>query len=142
VVSIVSAFGLCGTLKHEAENLLDHFFIKGCIVGIIALDNLTTGMVLADDVHDRSGRLLLGCGSELSQKHLVIFRTWGVSEVNIAGSGESDGHTSLPLDVTPEELARAEKSLEPIFRIAGTDHPVMKEILQLAALRKVTHGQK
>ena len=111
-------------------------------MGIVALDNLTTGMVLAADVLDRSGRLLLGSGSELTQKHLVIFRTWGVSEANIVGPDESDGHVALPPDVSPEDLARAEESLEPIFRLAGTEHPVMKEIFQLAALRKVTHGQK
>jgi hypothetical protein len=109
-------------------------------VAIITLDNLTTGMVLDADVHDRSGRLLLGVGSELSQKHLVIFRTWGVTEVNIVGAGEIDGLAALPPDVSPEDLERAKHSLEPIFRLAGTEHPVMKEIFQLAALRKVTHG--
>jgi len=109
-------------------------------VAIIALDNLTTGMVLAADVHDRSGRLLLGEGTELTQKHLGIFRTWGITEASIVGIDESEGQSALPADVSPEDLARAEKSLEPIFRLAGTDHPVMKEILQLAALRKVAHG--
>lgn len=104
------------------------------------MDNLTSGMILAADVHDRSGRLLLGAGSELNQKHLVIFRTWGVSEADITGADESDGLSPLPSDVSPEELAQAEQALEPIFRLAGTEHPAMKEIFQLAALRKVTHG--
>lgn len=110
-------------------------------MGIVALDNLTSGMILAADVHDRSGRLLLGGGSELNQKHLVIFRTWGVSEVDIAGTVESDGHSSLPADVSPEDLALAEQLLEPIFRLTDREHPAMKEIFQLAALRKVTHGK-
>jgi hypothetical protein len=113
---------------------------KGNTVGIVALDNLETGMVLAAEVHDRSGRLLLGAGTELNQKHLVIFRTWGVAEVNIAGADDSDGHAVLPSDVSQEELERAEKMLEPLFRLAGTENPVMKEIFNIAVLRKVTHG--
>lgn len=111
-------------------------------MGIVALDNLTTGMVLSTDVHDRSGRLLLGAGTELNQKHLVIFRTWGVNEVAIRGEDESGGHAALPPDISPEDLKCAEQNLAPLFRMADTEHPAMKEILHLAALRKVTHGQE
>lgn len=109
-------------------------------MGIVAVDNLVTGMVLAADVHDRSGRLLLGAGSELSQKHLVIFRTWGIVEANIEGVDESDNLSALPCDVSLTDLAQAEQSLEPLFRLAGTEHPVMKEILHISALWKVTHA--
>lgn len=34
-------------------------------------------MVVGADVQDRHGRLLLGAGTELTRKHLMVFRTWG-----------------------------------------------------------------
>ncbi|NTW99914.1 MAG: hypothetical protein HGB35_08325, partial [Geobacteraceae bacterium] len=66
-------------------------------MGIIAIENIETGMVLASDVRDRSGRMLLGSGVELTQKHLVVFRTWGVLEADIAGQG-SETADQMPSD--------------------------------------------
>ncbi len=110
-------------------------------MALVAVDALETGMVLAGDVLDRNGRMLLGAGMELTQKHLVIFRTWGVTEVNVVG-GESDADNELPLpsEVDPEALAAAQERLLPLFLLAGTEHPVMRELLRLAAMKKVLHG--
>lgn len=97
-------------------------------------------MVLAGDVHDRSGRMLLGGGAELTQKHLVIFRTWGVLEVDIVGQGSDDEADQIPADVDPLELAAAKLALAPHFRHTNQDHPAIIELMRLAALRKVQHG--
>lgn len=108
-------------------------------MGKISIDNLEIGMVLGSDVHDRSGRMLLGAGSELTQKHLVIFRTWGILEADIVGQGTEDPHDPIPSDVDPNELAAAEQALAPLFRHTNTSHPAISELLRLAALRKVQH---
>jgi hypothetical protein len=107
-------------------------------VGKIAIENIETGMVLASDVRDRSGRMLLGAGAELTQKHLIIFRTWGVLEVDIAGRG-SDSAAQIPADVDPLELVAAEEALVPLFRYTNRNHPAVIELMRLAALRKVQH---
>lgn len=109
-------------------------------MGLVALDNLEAGMVVASDVLDRNGRMLLGAGAELSQKHLTIFRTWGVAEVDIAGIDYADSEPSLPAEIDPQALQAAELSLIPLFSYAGTEHPALKELLRLAAIRKVQHG--
>lgn len=97
-------------------------------------------MVLAGDVRDRSGRMLLGAGAELTGKHLVIFRTWGVLEVDIEGVGDVPGSDSLQSDIDPDELAAAVQSLETLFRHTNRSHPAIAELMKLAALRKVHHG--
>jgi hypothetical protein len=107
-------------------------------VGKIAIENIETGMVLASDVRDRSGRMLLGSGTELTQKHLIIFRTWGVLEVDIAGRG-SDAASQIPVDVDPLELAAAEEALVPLFRHTNRGHPAVIELMRLATLRRVQH---
>jgi hypothetical protein len=96
-------------------------------------------MTLANDIHDRAGRLLLGAGVELNQKHLTIFRTWGVMEVDIVGSEDSDQSIHLPPEVTHEQLEAALTALEPLFRNSNREHPIMRELLHLAAARKASH---
>ena len=46
-------------------------------MAILSIDTISEGMVLMSDVRDRSGRLLLECGTEINAKHLRMFRTWG-----------------------------------------------------------------
>ncbi|RQW83862.1 MAG: hypothetical protein EHM79_15150 [Geobacter sp.] len=109
-------------------------------MGMIPLDALEVGMVLASDVQDRNGRLLLGGGAELTGKHLMIFRTWGVIEVNIAGAEDLGYDAKMPSDVSLEDLAEARKSLDGLFMHAGLEYSFVQELLRLAAIRKVNHG--
>lgn len=109
-------------------------------MGKVAIDSIETGMILAADVFDRSGRMLLGAGVELTQKHLVIFRTWGVLEADIEGLGSDEARDQVPSDVDPTELAAAELALVPLFRHTNREHPAIIELVRLAALRKVQHG--
>lgn len=109
-------------------------------MGLTQIDNLEVGMTLANDVLDRAGRLLLAAGVELSPKHLIVLRTWGIMEVDIVGVEESDQDNHLPAEITHEQLDTAMAALAPLFQNCGTDHPVMRELLRLAALRKASHG--
>jgi hypothetical protein len=109
-------------------------------VGKVDIENIEIGMILASDVQDRSGRMLLGAGAELNNKHLVIFRTWGVLEVDIAGMLGNDASEQLPADVDPLELEAAEQALSHHFRHTNREHPAIIELLRIAALRKVQHG--
>lgn len=111
-------------------------------MGMVPIDNLEAGMVLAADANDRNGRLLLGAGAALTPKHLMIFRTWGVEEADIEGVDGEELAGRLPDDVSREELDSAIASLEPHFRHAGMDHPAIRELLRLAALRKVLHEDR
>lgn len=109
-------------------------------MGLTQIDNLEVGMTLANDVHDRAGRLLLGTGVELSKKHLTILRTWGVLEVDIVGTEDDDQGSHLPAEITLEQLDAAMAALAPLFCNSDMQHPVMRELLRLAALRKTSDG--
>lgn len=107
-------------------------------MGKVALDCLEVGMVIAADVRDRAGRLLLGAGAELTPKHLIVLRTWGVAHVEVVGA-DDEACVQLQDEVTRELLEDAEELLAPLFQHANVDHPAMRELLRLAALRKVLH---
>jgi len=83
--------------------------------------------------------MLLGAGAELTQKHIVVFRTWGVLEADIEGHGSEDSADAIPADVDPQELAAAEQALSTLFRHTNQGHPAIIELMKIAALRKVRH---
>ena len=112
-------------------------------MGVCAVDNLHEGMVLNSDVHDRSGRLLLGHETVLVGKHLRMFRMWGVTEVDIAGGDDPLVAASEEVvDGDPEALKAAEDVLRPLFRNANLSHPAMAELFRLCLLRKVNYASR
>ena len=97
-------------------------------------------MVLKSDVCDRSGRMLLPAGVELSDKHLQIFRTWGVLEAEIVGDSDSETGGQGVYEIDPEALAAAEALVKPLFIHNDLEHPAIKELLRLSIARKATHA--
>lgn len=102
----------------------------------VYIDQLATGMVLNSDVKDQNGRLLLKAGTELTEKHLYIFRSWGITEADIAGVTGGSAQQATNDSVNPEKLASAEAALGLFFPEAKRAHPAMRELFRLCALRK------
>jgi hypothetical protein len=93
------------------------------------IKQILPGMVLNAAVHDKSGRLLLGKGVSITNKHLMVFMTWGVSEVD----------ADLPVTTSvSEEANEGEKSDEApvppkvglLFSHVDRGHPLMEELFQ------------
>jgi len=105
----------------------------------VQIDQLTPGMVLAEDVKSKAGRLLMSQGMELTEKHLMIFRTWGIQEVAIASeTDETQAVSTLSSsEITAEQLQKAMDEVRPIFSQVDLNHPVFEELLRLAAQKKV-----
>jgi hypothetical protein len=111
-------------------------------LGTVRTENLMPGMLLADDVHDRNGRLLLGAGTELTEKHIHIFRTWGVIEADITGKEEDSDIQTFTNIIDPEVWTAAEAEIKPLFRHTDLDHPCINQLLHLGIQRKIQHGTR
>ena len=111
-------------------------------MGKIPTDNLIPGMVLASDVRDRSGRLLLKDGTELIDRHLYILRTWGVIEAEVAGAEEDTESSELANGIAPELWSAIEGEITPRFRHADLTHPAMKELLRMRIMKKARYGNR
>ena len=94
----------------------------------LRLEQACSGMVLATDVRDRRGRLLLSAGQPLTARALRTFRMWGVTELGVASQG-TGADAGPPEGAELSEPARAR--IELLFRHTDLQHPVM------AALRRV-----
>jgi hypothetical protein len=111
-------------------------------MGLLTIENLAEGMVLGSDVHDRSGRMLLGSGTELNAKHIRMLRTWGIADADIAGNNEQPDTALLVADVDPACLANAERELLPLFRNAELSFPAMGELFRLCLIRMVRNESR
>jgi hypothetical protein len=109
---------------------------------MLLTDNLTAGMVLSANVYARTGRLLLGAGTELTDKHIYIFRIWGVVEVDISGWDEEGGNPTTDNLIDMESWSNAEAAIRPLFCHADLTHPGMQELLRLGILRRAQHGNR
>jgi hypothetical protein len=104
-------------------------------MGLIRLDDAQPGMVLATEVRDRTGRLLMTGGQELTDRALRIFRMWGVVEIDVQGAGaEAEGEGLRP-ELDPAIAERAQAQAEELFRHTDRRHPVVVELFRLATRR-------
>lgn len=77
---------------------------------LVKLDEIKPGMVLEKDVANLQGAVLLRKGSEISERHLNIFKTWGVSSIFIKEElSAADLGGRSPADVAQSEVLAAEK---------------------------------
>lgn len=102
--------------------------------------DLSVRMVTAEDVHDRNGRLLLNTETELTEKHLRVFKLWGIIDVAIhqlvdkegnRGEDEIVGSIHNPL------LEKEKEKMKSLFRYTNPEHPFIKSLFQLAVDKKV-----
>src|SRR5208283_3647990 len=108
-------------------------------MAIITTSKLMPGMVLKSAVSDITGRLLLGKGVEVCRKHLTIFKSWGITEVDIEGDVEGEAvEEDGVIQVDEETLNKAREELQELFAFADLNNsPVTKEIFRLSVKHKI-----
>ena len=109
----------------------------------LQIDRLASGMVLAEDIKSKTGRLLMTQGMELTEQRIIILRTWGIQEVAIIAETDETQERSLlnSSEISAEQLEKAMDELRPRFGQVDLSHPVFKELLRLAAQRKVLNNE-
>ncbi|MDH5763127.1 MAG: hypothetical protein OEZ51_09100 [Nitrospinota bacterium] len=103
----------------------------------IKLSEVRPGMILARDVKGRFGRGLLLSGNMITEKHIKIFKSWGIAEITVeqkgvGGQESSGGYLSAPVK-NEQEL----KKIKKLFQFNDIQHPAVKELFQ-EVLRKTT----
>ena len=102
-------------------------------MGLITIDKLQPGMILDTEVSDRTGRVLLKCGCELTEWHIGKLASSGVTEVDIVGGDSSSENGDE--NITPEMMQQSTDALDPAFALVDKEWDVMKELHRLAVLK-------
>ncbi|UFS70611.1 hypothetical protein LPW11_00105 [Geomonas sp. RF6] len=112
-------------------------------MALVHIDNLVPGMVVSQNVCDRSGRMLLPAGCTLTEKHFSILRMWGVLEAEVACDADGDGEVPVPQggeDFPPEVLHAAREEVERLFLHNDPEHPAVKELMRICVLRRAARA--
>jgi len=83
-------------------------------LALIYIDDLTVGMVLAEDLVTPTGRFVLAAGSSLQSEHLKILKSWGIVEAAIAESSLG-GEYCQNQELSSEFIEQAEDYLQQRF---------------------------
>lgn len=106
----------------------------------LKIELLKEGMVVASDVKNMDNMLLLPAGCTLSEKHIDIFQSWGITEVNI----EAAEGVAEPVDplarLTPEEVERLTQETKALFWQLDESNPLQKDLFQLILRRQARKG--
>lgn len=93
-------------------------------------------MVLARDVRAASGMVLLGAGVEITERHIQIFRSWGVSEVEVKGTDQESLNTQILSRLDADKRAQVERELNRLFQHNDPLDPVIEELRRVCLTRE------
>lgn len=102
-------------------------------MSLVLLEQAHAGMVLAGDIRDKQGRLLLPAGRELTERTLESLKYWGVGTIQVLGETPPP---EPPEVVPPEVLAQARRETDERFRNAGWPHPLLDVLHSMAVTRR------
>ncbi len=105
----------------------------------IDIAHLQPGMIVNSDVITNLGRLLLPAGTEITGKHLNIFRTWGITEVDIKSVTKQDITTVDTVQTEPALLQEVETELNGLFRHTDLENSVINKLYRVCITRKVSN---
>ncbi len=107
----------------------------------IPVEQAEAGMVLAESVTDRRGRLLIPGGKELSERYLSALPMWGITHIEVEGEAPG-GEEDLLESVEPWALARATTETDDLFLHANRSHPAMAHLYHFRVRRRAREIQK
>ncbi|CAK0765216.1 conserved hypothetical protein [Gammaproteobacteria bacterium] len=100
----------------------------------IKMEQANAGMIVAVDVKDRSGRVLVRSGAEITDKHIKMLKTWGIRFIEIVTEDHEVEH-KLVINIDPARLAEATDIAKSLFQHTEHEHPAIKELIALSIQR-------
>lgn len=97
----------------------------------IPTNDLRPGMVLNCDAVHGNGRVLLRRGVTLEEKHIKMFKAWGLSSAGIDGITLEQVESEALNNLDPTILEAVRDELTSQFRHTDLSHPMVSELHRL-----------
>ena len=107
----------------------------------VRIGSITEGLTLSSDVKDLNGRLLLRQGVSIQDRHIKLFKSWGVTEVEVVElPTEAPAAVNAPLsdEEKGKQVVKSNSStaLADIFARNDLNHPMIHELFEICVARK------
>lgn len=117
----------------------------------LSVKNIRPGMVLAQDVKDLNGRVLLPANQEILLKHAKIFKKWGITQVFIVDDRKvvdddspekrrKENKYSFPIEISEVKIQETEKQCLKLFKFNDIEQPLTRELFRLAVCYTVRNS--
>lgn len=95
--------------------------------------DLQPGMVVAADIQDPNGRLIVPAGTTLTDRHIKALKMWGIGQVNIAGEAKESG-SEQAVTIDPAIAEAAKNYVKALYRLHGDEvnHPLLNKLVRLS----------
>lgn len=101
-------------------------------MGVVSIDYVKAGMILACDLYGPNGRFLLPEGAVLQDKHIRVAKIWGVVEADIQGVQEDKEVEEPRTEIPPEIIEQSKKMVMERFSLNDTEHEAVRELCKLS----------
>jgi hypothetical protein len=102
----------------------------------VKLESLQVGMVVTTDVRNMDNMLLIPAGCALSERQIDVLNAWGIPEIQVQASDDSEESTDILQRIPPETLAKLTGELESIFWEPTDEGSVQAELFNLVLRRR------
>jgi hypothetical protein len=103
----------------------------------VRLEQLRSGMRLAQDVVNFSGQVLLYKGNPLQPKDIKNFKAWGIVEIVVESSPLNSSNSLDNNRIDAKLLAEAQNEISSLFQHSNISHPVISELMRLSTLNRL-----
>ncbi len=107
-------------------------------MGMIPLDKVHEGAVLEKDIAD-NGQILIKAGMKLTERHLKLCLSWGITELPIKGADPNQLEQDFLASIPPEFMKEAEEKRDQKIKLLDPSHP-STPILSQIYLFKILKG--
>ncbi len=99
-------------------------------------------MQVASAVIDRKGRVLLGTGAAITEKHLGILETYGITEIEVEAQKGEEAPISKEEEIGEVYVRAAERSAGDRFRHTKLEHQGIRALYDIAVVREAWRMKK
>jgi len=99
-------------------------------MGVLSVNDLKDGMVLASEVKNKHGNILLKKGDALKEKQITLLKSWGITGADIEGVDREEVEKREMEELSPEIIASVERELKDLFSEFG-DNSLMEELYRV-----------
>ena len=99
-------------------------------MGLLSINDLQIGMVIACEVANKHGNVLLKRGEILNERHIMLLKSWGITEADVEGFDRDQLVQKEMEELSPDTVASIEQELTALFPGLG-DNPLMKELYRV-----------
>lgn len=102
----------------------------------VPVQSLKPGRILAADIKNAHGQLLIKKAMEVTDKHLRVLKSWGVVEVQVEGDPSDTTDEMVVEQFNPEILDKARTEVLARMSHNSMEHPAIDELVRLAVQRR------